>query len=68
MNKKLKKYLTLAVVIIAASYGMYAQQNGLSLFEVKEEAAAQATAQPQATEAPQIAEDVAADAQETAAE
>lgn len=68
MNKKLKKYLTLAVVIIAASYGMYAQQNGLSLFEVKEEAAAQATAQPQATEAPQIAEDVAADEQETAAE
>lgn len=68
MNKKLKKYLTLAVVIIAASYGMYAQQNGLSLFEVKEEAAAQETAQLQATEAPQIAEDVAADAQETAAE
>lgn len=68
MNKKLKKYLILAIVIIAASYGMYAQQRGLSLFEVEEETAAQETAQPQATEAPQIAEDVAADEQETAAE
>ena len=68
MNNKLKKYLILAAVIIAVVFGVYALQSSLGLFEKREDVPMQPAAQPQATEQPQIAEEVEAGAQETAAD